>query len=274
MEQAAVTFLEDSGLKDSTLVVTWEQDSGRIGQGVSDYLLKQLGCRPTVEMDPALYFPLNGVSIEGDVARLPQSVFYSCRAKNLALFKSDVPAWEWNEYINTVLDVAQQHCHAKQILTVGGIVSFAAHTAPRHIIAVANSPEMTRKLSGYNLAGLDHETEMGQRPTMSSYLLWTANKRNIPAASIWSAVPFYLADEDPAAWEKVIHFLNDAVGAGVDLSDLGQRVAAVNQRVAEVTGRNPELDGFVHKLESGVALTQEESEKLAREIEEALRRRL
>lgn len=269
-----VAFSGEAGLKESTLVVGWTGDSGRTGRGVAEYLIDKLGCRPSAEIDPTAYFPLNGVSIEGDIARLPGSIFYMCQDKAVAVFLSDPPSWEWHDFLGAVLDVAQRHCRARRIIVVGGMVTFAPHTAPRHSLLVSNSPEMARDLSGFNIAGMDYETQAGQRPTMSSYLLWMANRRNIPAASIWMAVPFYLAaHEDPASWERFIRFFNDLTGAGVDLSGVGAQASELNRRVAEAATMDPDLDAAVHKLESGIALGQEESEKLAQTVGEALRRR-
>ncbi|MBI2856867.1 MAG: PAC2 family protein [Chloroflexi bacterium] len=275
MSGESVTIYAEPQLQDATLVVAWAGDAGRLGPGVVEHLDRRLGGKTFAEIEPVAFFPLNGVAIADDVARFPESKFNYCPDKSLALLKSDPPAWEWHDFLNTLLDVAQQRCHVKEILTLGGMVSVATHTAPRPLMAVSNSPEMARNLSQYDISpGVDYDTHPTQRPTMSSYLLWLAQKRNIPAASLWVAVPFYLvAVEDPRAWSRAAAFLNEKLGLAVDLAELDERAAGQDRSIAEVRERSPDLDGLFRKLESATSLTPEESERFVRGIGEALRRR-
>lgn len=57
------------------------------------------------------------------------------------------------------------------------------------------------------------------------------------------------------------------------LRDLDEEVARQNEKIAQVQIRFPEIDNYIRKLQSNLGLTQEENEKLVREIEEFLRKR-
>ncbi len=115
-------------------------------------------------------FSIGGVSIEDDIAQFPESKFYCCQEKNLVIFKSNPTRSEWYKFLNLVLDVAEHFCHAKELYTIGGMVSLGAHTAPRELLAIANSSEMKKVLSQYNLASdMDYETPPGQRPTLKLF---------------------------------------------------------------------------------------------------------
>jgi hypothetical protein len=133
---------------------------------------------------------------------------------------------------------------------------------------------MKNELGQYDLArGMDYETPPGQRPTLSSFLLWVAKNRDIPGASLWVPVPFYLvATEDAAACRKVVDFFDKRLALGIDLSDLDEAVARQNEKLAQIRFGFPEVDSYIRNLESNVALSQEDSEKLAKEIEEYLKR--
>ena len=259
----------------SSLVVAWGEDAGKLGPKVIDYLNKKLGGEEFGEIEPADFFPLGGVSIEDDVAQFPESKFYCCQEKNLVIFKSNSPRSEWYKFLNSVLDVAEHYCHTKELYTIGGMVSLSAHTAPRQLLAITNSPEMKTALSQYDLArDMDYETPPGQRPTLSAYLLWAAKRRNIPGASLWVPIPFYLVStEDPKAWRKAVQFFDDRFGLGIDFRDLDEEVARQNEKIAELRNRFPELDDYVHRLESNLSLTEEEHGKLIKEIEEFLGKR-
>ncbi len=149
-------------LESSSLVIAWNQDAGRVGPKVADYLNKELASRELAEIDPEGFFSLSGVSVEDDIAQFPESKFYWCRGKSLVIFKSDIPRYEWYEFLGLVLDIAEKYCKVKEIYTVGGMVSPGAHTTPRLLLSVANSTEMKRMLRQYDLiSDMDYETQDG-----------------------------------------------------------------------------------------------------------------
>ena len=271
-EKYPVRICKELVLQRSCLIVAWSEDAGKLGPKVTDYLNTKLGCQEFGEIEPDDFFPLGGVSIEDNIAQFPESKFYCCQEKNLVIFKSSPPVSEWYRFLDSVLGVAEDYCHAKELYAVGGMVTLNAHTAPRELLAVVNSPEIKSVLSQCDLnTGMDYQTPLGQRPTLSSFLLWVAKRRNIAGASLRVPIPFYLVTaEDPQACRKILDFFDKRFNLGVDFSDLDEEVARQNDRIAQIRVRSPEVDNYIRKLENNVGLTQEENEKLVKEIEEFL----
>jgi len=259
----------------SSLIVGWAEDAGKLGPKVVDYLNKKLEGQDFAEIEPVDFFSLGGVLVENNVTQFPESKFHYCQPYNLVIFKSSLPRSEWYRFLNLIFDVVEQHCHVKELYTVGGMVSFDAHTAPRELFAIANSTEMKEVLSQYNLArDMDYQTPPGQRPTLSSFLLWVAKRRNIAGASLWVPIPFYLvAMEDPQAWKKTLEFLDRRFDLRVDFTDLNKEIERQNEKIAQARIRFPEIDSYIRRLESNLSLTEEESERLVKEIEESLGKR-
>jgi proteasome assembly chaperone (PAC2) family protein len=259
----------------SSLVVGWSEDAGKLGPKVIDYLNKKLGGQEFAEIEPTGFFSLGGVSIGDAIAQFPESKFYRCLERNLVIFKSNPPQAEWHKFLNSVLDVAEHYCHIEELYTIGGMISSSAHTAPRELLAVANSTEMKKTLSQYDLnIDMDYQTPLGQRPTLSSFLLWVAKGRKIPGATLWVPIPFYLvAVEDPEAWRKTLEFLDKRFGLGIDFRDIDGEIARQNERIAQARVRFPEIDDYIRRLESNISLTEEENGKLVKEMEEFLRER-
>lgn len=257
------------------MVVGWTSDVGKLGTKAVDYLKLKLDAREFGEIGPEGFFPLTGVSIEDDVAQFPESKFYSSQEHNLIIFQTSPPRSAWHRFLGLVLDVAEKYCRAGEMYTIGGMISFGPHTNPRELLAVANTPEMRGTLVQHGLdMGMDYETPPGQRPTLSSYLLWAARRRNIAAASLWIPVPFYLAaNEDPLAARKVLSFIDSRLSLGLDFTDLDAEVSAQAQRLAELRASSPHIDQSISKLESKQALTQEENEKLVKGIDDSLKRK-
>ena len=255
-----------------SLVIGWSVDAGRLGTRVIDYLNRKLDGRIFCEIEPAVFFPLGGVSIEDDLVQFPESKFYACDVDNLALFKSAPPSYAWHEFLNLILDAAERW-QVKEIYSIGGIVSPGAHTAPRELVGVFNSPELKAALGRYGLnPDLDYETPPGQRPTLSAFLLWAASRRNIAAVNLWVPVPFYLvAMDDPRAQKRVLEFFNQRFDMRLDFTDLDAEISQQNETLAEVRSRVPDVDEYIKKLESNLVLSTEENQKLAAEIENFFR---
>jgi predicted ATP-grasp superfamily ATP-dependent carboligase len=273
-ENRAYKIYKELDLQNPSLIIGWIDDAGKLGARVVDYLNKKLNAEEFAEIEPRGFFPLGGVSVENDVAQFPESKFYCCPEKNLVLLKSNAPRSEWHKFLHAVMDVAEHHCNAKEVYTIGGMVSFSAHTAARELFAVFNSAKMKKAFSQYDLrSDMDYGTPPDQRPTLSSFLLWVSQNKNITAASLWLPLPFYLLPiEDHAACRKVVEFFDKRFSLGIDFSDLDEAVKRQNENIAQVRLTFPQIDSYIRNLESNIALSQKESEKLAKELEEYLKR--
>ena len=260
-------------LKSPSLVVGWSVDASKLGAKVTDYLNKKLAGQSFCEIEPVEFLPLGGVAIEDDVVQFPECKFYACPKNDLVVFKSPPPSYEWYKFLSLILDVAEHYCHVKELYTIGGMISLSAHTAPRELLGTFNSPEIKKALSPYNLAGgLDYETPPGQRPTLNSFLLWSAKRRNIPGVSLWAPIPFYLvAVDDPKAQRRVLEFFDQRFDLGIDFSDLDEEIRRQNKKLAEVRSNFPDIDESIKRLESNLTLSAEENQKLVQEIERFIR---
>ena len=259
-------------LRNPSLVLGWSEDIGNLGRKVTDYLNQKLKGQEFAEIEPEDFFSLGGVTVKGDLAQFPESKFYACQEHELVLFQSDSPRAEWYRFLNSFLDVVEQHCQVKEIYVLGALVSLSAHTTPRELFAIVNSPEMKEVLSQYDLAGdMDYQTPHGERPSLNSFLLWVAKVRNTPGISLWAPMPFYLAaTEDPQAQKKVLSFLDERLDLKIDFSDLDQEIREQNEKLAQMRSRLPQIDDYIRRLESNLTLSEEENGELLKSIEDFL----
>jgi proteasome assembly chaperone (PAC2) family protein len=254
-------------------VVGWREEAGNLGERVTDYLNSKLRGQEFAEIEPLGFFSMGGVAIKGDVARFSESKFYACPEQELVVFQSDPPSAEWHKFLNSVLDVAEHHCRAKELYLVGAMISFGAHTTPRQLLTVVNSAEMKELLSRYDLnSDTDYQTAAGERPTLNSFLLWLARGRNIPGVSLWVPVPFYLVGvEDVAAERRALSFLSERLDLKLDLGDLDQEIREQNEKLARARSRFPQIDDYINRLESNLMLSDEENGELIKRIEDFLK---
>ena len=265
-------FYSKPKLSNCHLLVCWNEDAGRLGASVTDYINEKLKSQLFCEIEPEGFFRLGGILVEDNIAQFPESRFYCCPEKNLIIFKSNAPRSEWYKFLNMVLDIVGDVCQIKELYTVGGIATLVAHTTPRKLLAMANLPDMKTVLSQYDLAvDINYETPPGQRPTLSSYLLWIAKRRNTMGAALWVPVPFYLVSTgDPRACKKAVEFLNSKFKLDINLSAFDEKIHRQNEKIARLANQFLELDSFLRKLESNIGLTEEENGRLMQLMEEHL----
>lgn len=260
-------------LEHPSLVIGWSVDASTLGTKVTDYLIRKLGGQSFCEIEPAEFFTLGGVTIRDDLVQFPESIFYACPEYDLVIMKSTPPGSEWYKFLNLILDIVQHHGQVKELYAIGGMVSPSAHTTPRQLTAIFNSAEMKQDLSHYNLSsGLNFETPPGQRPTLNSFLLWVAKRRDIPGVSLMVPIPFYLvAVDDPKAQKRVLELINQRLNLRIDFSDLDEEIKSHDKKIAQVRTSSPDIDSSIRRLESNLRLSGEESQQLVKEIEQFLK---
>lgn len=258
-------------LRCSYLVIGWNDDVANLGRRVTGYLVEKLEAEMFAEIEPEQFFPLGGVSIQNDLAQFPESKFYVCPKYALIIFQSDSPRAEWFKFLDSILSIARS-CAVTEAYTIGGMVSFTAHTTPRELFAVVNSPQTKNELSKYNVVrDLDYQTPAGERPSLSSYFLWLAGRKKVAAASLWVPVPFYLvAVEDSQAQRKVLSFLDEKIQLGINFSDLDREIRQQNEKLAQVRSHFPQIDEYIRRLESNLMLSEEENGRLIKQIADFL----
>jgi proteasome assembly chaperone (PAC2) family protein len=265
-------FSRQPDFEKPTLMFSWIVDARGLGEQVSDYLNHKLNNESFCDIEPDDFFPLHGVNIQNDTIQFPESRFYAGTRKDIIVFQSTPPRFEWYRFFHLILETARDLWHVSEIYTIDSMVSFVAHTAPREILANFSTREMKDDLVGYNLgSNWNYETPPGQRPTLNSFLLWSAQNLHMRAAALWVPTPFYLATVgDPKAQLRVLEFLNGKFNLCMDLSDLDQRVRSQNRMIVEACQATPEIDRLIKKVEVGDTLSPEESQQLVMDIEKQL----
>ncbi len=254
-------------LKAPFLIAAWSPDVAEVGWRVASYLQKRLPFEEFAEIDPLGFFSLSGVEIKGDVIHFPQARFFSLEEKDLVFLQSNQPSAKRYKFLSLILDTAEK-MNAAGVYTVGGIISMIAHTDERKILAIVNAEALKAELAAYDL---DMSLDYQGATSMSGFLLWAARQRNIPAASFWVNVPFYLAEKtDPKANKAVINFLNQRFDLGVDLDELNREIEIQEEQLSRLRKSNQEVDEYIARLELNVGLTQQEVGKLVEEINKAM----
>ncbi|MHC4545387.1 MAG: PAC2 family protein [Planctomycetota bacterium] len=260
-------FTERPQFENPSMVVGWEQDSGKLSPKVIEYLNKKIKGKSFCEIEPAGFFSLAGVAIENNIAQFPESKFYYSQRNDLLIFKGSEPRIKRYRFLNAIADFAQSYCKIKELYTISGTISPIAHTNPRRISAVFNQEAIQEKLRGYGFQDMNWEGP----PAISSYLLWIAKNRGIPGVSLWPQIPFYLAaGEDFQAIKLTLSFLDKKFNLGLDFGELNEKIRDQNIKIDRLREEDPEINKYIGMLESELSLSEEEQMKLTMKVTEVL----
>lgn len=267
MKPEVFRFTSQPRLEKPSLIVGWMKDIGDVSRSVADFLVEAAGDRSFCQIEPTDFFAVGGVTIESNIAQFPQSRFFYDGRNNILLLRSDEPQSRKYEFLNAVLDLAERY-KAEALYTVDGIASMTAHTSSRRVFGIFNDPDIQRKLRWYLPIGL---TWQGA-PHTSTYLLWLAGQRRLPAAGLWVEVPFYLAGyQDAQAVKAGASMLGHIVGWDYDIDELDRRVTEQEEMLAHLRQENPEIDAKIEALELGETLDSDEQAELLEAIQGALK---
>jgi predicted ATP-grasp superfamily ATP-dependent carboligase len=101
--------------------------------------------------------------------------------------------------------------------------------------------------------------------------MWVAKGRDIPGASFWVPVPFYLiSTEDPRGCVKIIDFFNKRLDLGIELTELNEEVTEQDKQFDRMKQEYPEIGDCINRLESGLGLSEEQSDTLIETINKYL----
>jgi len=263
-------FSSQPQLEKSSFMIGWAEDAGGVSPETVDRIVKAVDGDSFCRIEPAGFFPVDGVTVQDDVAQFPESRFFYSEATNTVMFRSDEPQTHRYDFLNGIIDLAQHYGKADAMYTVNGLASMIPHTASRRVVGVYSGPVMQGKLRPFVSAGM---TWQGT-PHISTYLLWLAKSRGLSSASLWVEVPFYLSSfKDFWAIKAAVSLLGILLGRHWDLHDLDELIAGEDEMFTQLRKDDPDIDAKIRSLEAGELLSRQDQLELVEAVQSALQER-
>jgi proteasome assembly chaperone (PAC2) family protein len=219
--------------------------------------------RPTVSLDAEgvrhLAWPTTRVSI----ARTPEG------KRDVVLVRGIEPSMRWRAFCAEILGFAQE-LGVQLVVTLGALLADTPHTRPVPVSGTTSDAGLAR--------GLGLETSRYEGPTgIVGVLQETCTRADVPAASIWAAVPHYVAQPPcPKATLALLRRVEDLLDVPIPMGDLPEETKAWERGVDELASEDAEVAEYVRTLEEAndaADLPEASGEAIAREFERYLRRR-
>ena len=153
------------------------------------------------------------------------------------------PELRWRTFCTEVVDVAQG-LGVEMVVTLGALLADVPHSRPVRVTGTAADAELVRKL------GLQRSRYEG--PTGIVGVLHDAfNKAQMPSASLWAAVPHYVAaTPSPKAALALVQRAADLLRSSVITTDLEIAAASYERQVSEVVESDDDVAEYVRRLEA------------------------
>ncbi len=239
--------------------------------------------KPVASIDPEEFFDfqVNRPSIrltDGQARHVdwPQNTLVAAQApgaeRDLILLSGTEPNLRWKTFSAAILDACQE-LGVEMMVTLGALIADVAHSMPVPITGLASDPDLVERLG---LSRSNYEGPTG----IVGVLHDECRQRGIESASLWAAVPHYVAAvPNPKAALALLRRLEGLTGIAVEASELEDAIGRFDRQVDRAVQANPEIQELVQRLEAEQQVTFGDGEdvpsgdSIAQEFQRFLRQR-
>lgn len=192
--------------------------------------------RPMVRLVDGMTRAIDWPDYELHAVRIPRA------PRDLVLLSGPEPAFRWRTFSRVVVDLAEALGVQMGVL-LGALLADVPHSRPVSVTAHASDPGLVERLA------LTPPTYEG--PTGIVGVLHQAfTDAGLPAASLWAAVPHYVAvAPNPKGALALLRRLESLVGVTVDATDLEDAATEYETQVSRAVELDPDVQAFVERLE-------------------------
>ena len=176
-------------------------------------------------------------AVELRAARLPTA------DHDLIVVRGHEPNLRWRTFASEIIQVAAS-LRVEMLVTVGALLADVPHTRPVQVVSSAGDRDLAERL-GLNVSRYEGPTGI------LGVLGDLASGEGIPTIGLWAALPHYL-NLAPNPWGAMalIEQLRRLLPMAVDTGPLADQTGAFDAAVADLVDENPELAGYIERLEA------------------------
>jgi predicted ATP-grasp superfamily ATP-dependent carboligase len=228
-------------------------DAGDAASFAAQHLRRVWGAERFASIDPEEYFDFQAVRphvslVEGMTRKIswPSNEFSGAKLNeaphDILVLVGTEPNMRWRTFASLIVDVARQR-KVQLVVTLGALLADVPHSRPVQITGTAVDTELIERL------GLQRSRYEG--PTGIVGVLHDAfGRAGIASASLWAAVPHYLAvTPNPKAALALVEKAAELVGTGAATDDLARATKAYEDQVGEMVASDEDIQSYVRLLE-------------------------
>jgi predicted ATP-grasp superfamily ATP-dependent carboligase len=243
------------GLRAPAVVCAFKgwNDAGDAASTALQFVGTALGATRFATIDPEEFYDFQATRpqvrvSEGGVREItwPVVEVYEARVprapRDLVLLTGHEPSFRWRAFTQLVIELAEA-LGAQLLVSLGALLADVAHSRPTMVTGLASDPSLVQRLE---LGSSNYEGPTG----IVGVLQAACTQANLPAASLWAAVPHYIAaTPNPKAALALVRRLEGLVGVSVDAGELEKAAADYERQVNLAVQSDPDVQAFVERLE-------------------------
>jgi proteasome assembly chaperone (PAC2) family protein len=231
-------------------------DAGESASFAAGHLARVWNAEKVAGIDPEEFYDFQAVRpqvqlIDGETRRIewPANEFHVARLSgaqhDIVLLLGTEPNTRWKTFCRVVVEEAERY-EVQFVLTLGALLADVPHSRPVHITGTAIDEELIERL--------DLQRSRYEGPTGIVGVLHDAFKEaGIPSASLWAAVPHYLAvSPNPKAALALVDRAVRLTGIPADVGDLERSTVNYEERVEDILATDEDVQAYVRMLEERV----------------------
>jgi proteasome assembly chaperone (PAC2) family protein len=250
-----IQFFDEPELNKPILIAAFQgwNDAGDSASFAASHLARVWNAQRIAAIDPEEFYDFQNMRpnvrlVDGETRTLtwPTNEFWAARSKNgtndILILQGIEPNLKWRTFAQLVVDVARKY-EVSFALTFGALLADVPHSRPVPITATAVDQDLIERL--------DLVRSRYEGPTGIVGVLHDALARDgIPAASLWAAVPHYLAvNPNPKAALALVDKAVELTKVPADTGELHAATQAYEDRVAEIVDDDEDVQSYVTLLE-------------------------
>ena len=252
-------------LRRPVLVAAFEcwNDAADAASTAARYLRDRWGGRVFASLDPEEFYDFSStrpeVHLAGGITReivWPANQFSAAALpgaqRDVVVLLGHEPQLKWRTFSQALVGVARE-LNVELVITLGALLADVAHTRPVRITGTAGDPDLIRRLA---LAQSTYEGPTG----IVGVLHDAFATAGIPSASLWAAVPHYVAaTPSPKASLALVERAARLLSTDVVTADLQALTMDYERQVSEVVASDDDVLEYVRRLEA----SEDEGEDLS-----------
>lgn len=227
-------------------------DAGESASFAASHLARVWAAEKMASIDPEEFYDFQSVRpqvelVDGLTRRItwPANELYSAQLEgdhDVILLVGTEPSHRWRTFAEVIVEVARTH-GVKFVVTLGALLADVPHSRPVHITGTAVDLELVERL------GLQRSRYEG--PTGIVGVLHDAfGKAGIDSASLWAAVPHYLAvTPNPKAAQALVDKATELIGIPASTTELEHATRTYEDRVSDMVATDEDVQAYVQLLE-------------------------
>jgi proteasome assembly chaperone (PAC2) family protein len=240
-------------------------NGGNVSEAGAEYFINQFKGVKFAEMPTSHYhiYQLPGIDSlrpvfkmqEGLIteSHLPVNQFYAAKNPNsehdLILFLGEEPSLNWEEYADTVVELAQDF-GAARLYTMCGLLDMTPYTREPLISCTCSDAKVKQDIDNYHVT-------FSNREGMASFgqmLVYTCKKKGLEGVNFTVRVPcypdfnVYLADA-PKSLKAILIRLKDLMHYDINFDNLDVLIKDMEGKLNFVRQQNPNFNTFMEELE-------------------------